>query len=136
MQFQFDATQVTPNTGKQLPIPVGVYRAMLVKSEIKPTANSAGIYIAAKFKVINGKYNGRSIYTNFNVQHQSEKAQEKGKGQFSALCHAVGILTIQDTSQLHNRPLNITVKDESWNSSGKRKRELRRPQRNLSVHRL
>ena len=67
MQFQFDATQVTPDAGRQLPISVGVYCAMLVKFEIKPTANGAGIYIAAEFKVIDGKYNGRSIYTNFNV---------------------------------------------------------------------
>lgn len=112
-QFVFDATQVQPDAGRQPPIPKGVYRAIMVNSEIKPTSNGSGMYIAAEFKVLGGAYDGRSIYSNFNIQNQSAKAQEIGQRQFSAVCHATGILHVQDTAQLHNRPLNISVKIEA-----------------------
>jgi hypothetical protein len=108
-QFNFDATQVKPDTGRPAPIPVGKYRAVVTNTEMKQTANGAGMYLATEFKIIGGEHDGHTVYTNFNVQNRSEKAQAIGQAQFSALCHAVGVLNVQDTSQLHNRPFEVTV---------------------------
>lgn len=112
-QFQFDATNVTPDSGRQPPVPKGNYRAMMVASEIKPTSNGTGYYIAGQFKLVGAPYDGHIIHHNFNVKNQSEKATEIGYAQLSAVMHAVGILNIQDTSQLHNRILEVSVKINS-----------------------
>lgn len=109
-QINFDASQVEPDTGRQLPIPAGEYRAMMIASDAKSTASGLGTYISTQFKIIGGEHDGHVVYHNFNWINPSEKAQEIGRRQLSAVCHAVGILQVPDTSVLHNRPMTLTLK--------------------------
>ena len=111
-QFSFDASQVAPDSGMLEPIPEGRYKISMVDSEIKTTRSGTGLILAAKFNVVGGENNGYSVYTNFNIKNDNPKAQQIGLSQLSAVCHAVGIMHMQDSSQLHNRVLEAYIKVE------------------------
>ena len=106
----FDATQVQPDTGQLDPIPAGWYNVMVDESDIKPTSDGAGARLAVRFNVIDGEFAGRKIYTGFNIRNANPVAQEIAFKQLSALAHAVGVLDVRDSQQLHGIPLKVRVK--------------------------
>lgn len=111
-QLNFNATQVEPQQAFQ-PIPAGWYTVMMTGSEMKPTKDKTGSYLACEFTVIDGQYAKRKLFTNLNLQNQNPVAVEIAQQQLSAICHAVGVLVVQDSQQLHGRPLMVKVKLEN-----------------------
>lgn len=108
--INFNANNVTPDEGRGDPLPTGWYNMMVISSELKPTRDTMGTILAIVSQVVDGQYAGRKVYGNFNMKNNSEKAQEIGHKQFSALCHAVRVLMVQDTAQVHNIPYKAKVK--------------------------
>lgn len=108
-QFQFDASQVAPQEGIE-PVPAGWYNAAVESSELKPTKDGSGAFLECVYVVLDGQYKGRKIYDRFNIRNNNAQAVEIGYRQLSALCHAVGVLQITDSSMLHNRPFKVKVK--------------------------
>jgi hypothetical protein len=106
--INFDATTVTPNAGFA-PVEKGKYTVIITKSEFKPTSNGAGKLINFHTTIQGGHNHGREIMFNLNWENQNAKAVEIGRGQFSAICHAVNVLRVQDTQQLHNIPFSLEV---------------------------
>jgi hypothetical protein len=114
-QLGFDARGVDPNLRPD-PIPAGWYKAMMDESEMKPTKNGDGAYLACRFVILEGQYQGRKVFTNLNLRNANAQAQEIAFKQLSAIAHAVNILQVGDSSQLHNIPMQIKLKirkDES-----------------------
>lgn len=109
MQQLFDATTVAPQES-MAPIPAGVYLAQVVESDERALKSGAGRCIALTFEVLQGPYARRKVWTQLNYKHTSADAERIGQAQLSALCHAAGVPRLQDTSQLHMRPINIRVK--------------------------
>lgn len=113
----FDASKVEPNSGFDL-IPPGDYDAVIVGSEMKQTSNGLGKYLKLEFQILGGQYQNRKLWENLNLfSHGANKETTEtiAKGNLSAICRAVGILTPKDSSDLHMKPLKISV--------GARKRE-------------
>lgn len=108
-QLNFDARAVAPDVGFDT-VPAGWYNVMADESEIKPTRQGDGAYLQVRFNVLDGQYAGRKLFSRFNIRNSNPTAQEIGFKQLSALAHAVGHLTIGDSSELHNRPLKVKVK--------------------------
>lgn len=108
-QLNFDARQVTPDVGFDT-VPAGWYNVMADESEIKPTRQGDGAYLQVRFNIVDGQYANRKLFARFNIRNSNPTAQEIGFKQLSALAHAVGHLTIGDSSELHNRPLKVKVK--------------------------
>lgn len=108
-QLNFDATQHTPDTGFET-IPAGWYNAMIDESELKPTRDGSGAYLQVRFNVMDGQYAGRKVFTRLNIRNMNPTAQEIAFKQLSAIAHAVGVLQVQDSAQLHGAPLKIKVK--------------------------
>lgn len=108
-QLNFDATRVAPEMGFDT-VPAGWYNAMIDQSEMKPTKDGAGAYLETRFNVIDGQYAGRKVFMRMNLRNASPVAQEIAYKQLSAVAHAVGILHVQDSSQLHGIPMKIKVK--------------------------
>ncbi len=112
--INFDATQVAPNAGFDT-VPVDWYKMMMDESERKPTKDGSGEYLWARFTILEGvlsgtRLQGRKVFKNFNLKNNSEEAVKIGRGELSALCHAVGVLQAADSSQLHNIPFWGRVK--------------------------
>jgi hypothetical protein len=108
-QMNFDATTVAPQQSFS-PIPAGVYPAQIVDSDLKPLKSGKGMGLSLTFEVLDGEFKGRKVFGNLNVQHDNAQAQEIAQAQLSALCHATGVIKLQDSSQLHNKPVRMRVK--------------------------
>lgn len=109
----FDANQVPPS-GDFSPIPEGKYEAMIVDSDMVNNASGNGAHLKLTFVVTQGECEGRNLWHRLNLQNPSEKAVQIARGQLSAICRAVGVMTPQDSTQLHNLPLIVNVKQEQY----------------------
>jgi hypothetical protein len=109
-QLNFDATQVQPNDGAFEAVPAGWYNVMIDESEIKPTKGGDGHYLQLRFNILDGQYVGQKLFARLNIHNASPVAQNIAYGQLSAIAHAVGVLQVADSSQLHGRPLKVRVK--------------------------
>ena len=107
--LNFDANAVQPDIPFE-PIPSGWYNAIIDESEMKPTRDGSGAYLALRFNILDGQYAGRKVFTRLNIRNQNPVAQDIAQKQLSSICHAVNILTLQDSSQLHALPMQIRVK--------------------------
>lgn len=107
--LNFDANVIQPDNSFD-PIPAGWYNAVIDESEMKPTRDGSGAYLALRFNIIDGQYAGRKVFTRLNLRNQNPVAQDIAQKQLSTICHAVNVLQIQDSSQLHALPLKIRVK--------------------------
>ena len=108
-QLNFDANTVDPNVGFD-PIPAGKYNAVIVDSEMKATKTGTGKFLELTFEVIDGEFKGRKVWSRLNINNPNEKAQKIAQAELRNICEAVNVMVIQESSQLHNRPLEITVK--------------------------
>jgi len=106
--YTFDATQVEPNAPREL-LPPGKYVAQIVKSEMKPT-NSGGEMLEIELDIIEGEFQNRKLWDRLNLVNTNPKAQEIALRTLSAICHATGKLAVQDSEELHFKPLMVTVK--------------------------
>lgn len=104
----FDATSVAPREDFS-PIPVGEYAAQIVDSDVKPTRNNTGHYAELTFEVTDGEFKGRRVWARLNLDNPNPKAVEIAQRELSAICHAVGVLQVNDTQQLHYKPMVIRV---------------------------
>lgn len=118
--LRFDATQVAPDTGMEA-LPAGWYNVMIVESEVKPTKDTTGLMLVMQYKVMDGQYANRLIFARFNIKNNNPVAQEIAYKQLSAVCHAVGVLQVEDSQLLHGKPFKVKVKvrkaDENYEAS-------------------
>ena len=109
---QFDATQVAPSTGERVLLPPGKYVGFLTGTEFKPTKKGDGVTLAYTFQVTDGEHAGVDLMGTLNWRNPSQDAQKIGRAEFSAICHAVGVMQPQDTEELHHRPMVVDVRVE------------------------
>lgn len=118
MFFRFDASTVEPQKPlDNSPIPAGTYTAHVIESDVKPLNSGNGTGLKLTLEILEGPFAKRRVWTSLNVQHTNPVAQTIGQQQLSALCHAVGVIRMTDTNQLHMKPLKIKVairKDEQY----------------------
>lgn len=113
--LQFDARTVQPAVALT-PVPEAWYKVVILKSNIKSTAKGDGGYLELQCNVIEGQYQGRTIYWNLNLFNPSQQAVEIAYKTLSAICHCVGQYQVADQNtpdnvvpMLHNVPLYIWV---------------------------
>ena len=103
----FDANDIPPRDFP--PVPVGEYLVQAVESDLRPTKDGTGKYLRFALEVMAGQYVGRRIFDNINLENASQTAVDFGRRRLSQICHAVGVLQVRDSEQLHNRPMLADV---------------------------
>jgi hypothetical protein len=106
--FSFDASSVAPQVTNGV-LPAGTYLAHITESDIRPLASGNGQGLKLTLEIIDGQHKGRRVWDNLNIQHSSETTQRIAQAQLSALCHAVNVIKLEDTSALHYKPVRIKV---------------------------
>lgn len=106
--LNFDATNVKP-LGDMEAIPAGTYTAIISASEAKPTKAGDGSYLELEFTVVEGDYKDRKVFTNLNIGNKNPVAVEIAYRALSSICHAVGVIQVADSSQLHHKPFALKV---------------------------
>ena len=105
----FNANNVEPSA-PMAPIPQDKYLVMIIDSEKKAIKDNKGEMLKLVFQVIDGQYKNRKVMTHLCLWHnQSDQCREIAQQNLSAICHAVGVLTPNDDSDLRNIPLVIDV---------------------------
>ncbi len=119
----FDARKVEPmDTFK--PIPAGKYVAAIVASEMKPTKSGNGSYLELQFQVLEGEYEGRLLWARLNLENPNKLAVKIARSELASICKAVGILTPNDSTELHDLPLQVTVKLKKRSDTGELTNEI------------
>jgi hypothetical protein len=120
----FNANQVEP-TGNFDPIPAGKYLAMITESELKPTKNGAGQYLQLTFQLLDGPHKGRLLWARLNLHNSNPTTVQIARAELSAICRAVGVMTPNDSVELHNLPLVITVRLKKRSDTGELGNEIK-----------
>lgn len=106
--INFDASQVAPSVAPEA-VPAGWYLCIMTASEMKPTKKNDGAYLETEYTIQSGEYHGRKLFDRMNLQNANQTAVQIAYETLSAICHAVGVIQVADSSQLHGRPLMVRV---------------------------
>ena len=120
----FDANQVEPSADFE-PIPAGKYLAVITESEMKPTKAGTGHFLQLTFQIIEGDYKNRLLWARLNLDNPNATAVQIARAELSAICRAVGIMTPNDSIELHNLPLIIHVKCKRRDDTGEITNEIK-----------
>ena len=88
-------------------LPAGQYVAMITEAELKPYKVSPRDYLLLTFQIIEGPYAGRFLWKQLNLNHPHPTIRSLASEELSSICRAVGLSTLQDYTELYNRPLMI-----------------------------
>lgn len=104
----FDAS-VVPEQQEFSALPEGQYVMIATASELKPTKSGTGEYLQFTLEVLDGPFKGRKIWDRMNIRNPNSTAVDIANRQLAAMCRAVGVIKPNDSAELHNRPLLVTV---------------------------
>jgi hypothetical protein len=120
----FDANRVEPSADYD-PLPAGKYLAVITESEMKPTKAGTGSYLQLTFEILDGQFKGRKVWARLNLANSNETTVKIAQAELSAICRAVGVLAPNDSVELHNLPLVITVKCKKRPDTGEISNEVK-----------
>lgn len=109
--LNFNAEHVDP-TPRFDPLPAGEYTVIITASELKFTKSGDGQYLELTLEVQGGEFAGRKLFDRLNIYNSNRQAVEIAQRQLSQICHAVGVLQVEDSEQLHFKPLVAIVRIE------------------------
>lgn len=120
--LSFNASTIEPSTPFEV-LPKGKYLAMIVASELKPTKQRNGEYLQLTVEIVDGATGkGRKIFDRLNIRNTNKQAEDIAQRQLSAICHAVGVIELNDSEQLHNIPMVIELGIEDNDEYGPQNR--------------
>lgn len=117
--YSFNARNVEPSKAREN-LPKGWYRCMVVGTDMKPTKKGNGSYIEITWKVLDGTFENRQVWTRLNVKNENAQAVEIAEKDLSAICHATGVLEFRRHEELRNHTalVYVTVKDDKNETAG------------------
>lgn len=107
--LNFNAADVDTKSDFE-PVPAGVYEMMIVDSEMKTTKRGDGQYLEIVIQILDEEYAGRRIWERLNLVNPNEKAVAIAHRQLAELCEAIGVMSIEDSVELHDIPFRAKIK--------------------------
>lgn len=104
----FDANTVQPGSVFEA-VPSGEYRVMIVDSAMEQTKNGTGQFLKLTLQILEGPHQGLTLFDRLNLVNSNPKAVEIAQRTLSAICHAIGVLQVTDSAQLHHKPMLAKV---------------------------
>lgn len=108
-ELNFDSTVVEPATGRFELLPVNDYLAVISESAMADNKKTKGKHLSVTWTVIEGDYKDRKVFSNLNLVNDNEQTVEIAQRELSAICRATGVLHPKDSSELHDKPVVISV---------------------------
>lgn len=109
--FQFDMTHTPPNSGggggswpaKGDP----GYLVQIVGDEFKPNSKGSGNMLIFELEGMEPDCRGMRAKHRLNLQHEKAETMRMANEELSAICHAIGVISGNDTRALWNRPFRV-----------------------------
>lgn len=108
--LNFDATSVAPRSGGFPVVPPGKYVVHIVNSERRPNSKNTGDLLYLELEILEGPEAGNMLREYLNLFHPSEQTVQIARGTLSAICHSVGVLAVNDSTDLHARRMIADVR--------------------------
>jgi hypothetical protein len=95
-------------------IPIGEYRAVVVKAPLTDTKAGTGNYLKMEIQIVSGPHKNGRVFHNLTMNNRNPKAVAMGRKDLTGLCNAIGLKVdeLTDTSQILNKPLRIKLGHE------------------------
>lgn len=122
--LNFNANQVEPSVQFD-PVPPGKYVAIITESQMKPTKSGSGSYLEIVFQIVDGQYKGRKLWARLNLDNPNQTTAKIAQAELSAICRATGVMTPKDSLELHNLPIQVTVRCRKRDDTGEVVNEVR-----------
>ncbi len=107
--MNFDANSVAPATTFEV-LPAGKYEVQIVQSEMKTTKDGHGSYLHLEMAILSGEHANRKLFDRLNLINNNQQAVEIAQRTLSAICHAIGVMNVDDSEKLHFKPMLVDVK--------------------------
>ena len=120
----FNANDVEPTSDFD-PVPAGKYLAVITESEVKDNKLGTGSYLQFTFQVIEGEFKSRFLWARLNLNNPNATAVKIARAELSAICRAVGVMAPNDSAELHDLPLVISVKCKKRADTGEITNEIK-----------
>jgi hypothetical protein len=106
------STEGVERTGTFQPLPQGDYPAVITMTEWKASKNNPDgpKYLELSITVIDGEYKGRKLTDRLNLNHPNAMTQKIAKGTLAAILDSIGLVAINNTAEICNKPLIVFVK--------------------------
>ena len=109
-QFSFDTNTVEKRENNYELLPAGWHTAQVTESEIVNLNSGNGQALKLTFEVLSDGYRNRKLWARLNVRHNNPKTEQIAQQQLRELCDSIGVVRMQDTVELHNKPVQVKVK--------------------------
>lgn len=105
-------TEGVERTGTFEPLPQGDYPVVITGAEFKaPKSNPTGPkYLELSMQVVDGEYKGRRLTDRLNLNHPNDMTRKIAKGTLAAILDSIGLVAINNTAEICNKPLLAYVK--------------------------
>ncbi|KAB1076684.1 DUF669 domain-containing protein [Methylobacterium soli] len=107
----FDPNEVPDDERSFEPMPAGDYNMQIVESDIAQT-KAGGDMLKLTLEVIDGPFANRKVWDNLNIRNSNAVAQGIAQRALADICAATGTGPIEDSEDLHFKPLVVTLKIE------------------------
>lgn len=110
-QFNFNTESAPKRESNYELLPAGWYVAQVTESDIVPLNSGMGQALKLTFEVLSDGYRNRKVWARLNIQHSGSPTAERiANEQLRELCESIGVVRMNDTVELHNKPVQIRVK--------------------------
>jgi hypothetical protein len=99
----------TTQSSNNGPKPAGDYTMQVVNSDMRDTKSGTGRYLWLEFDILDGPARGK-FWERLNLFNSNSKTVEIAERQLSAICNAVGLVSLDDSERLHMKPLRVQLK--------------------------
>lgn len=109
-QYNFDTNTVEKRDNNYELLPAGWYTAQVTESDIVNLNSGNGQALKLTLEVLSDGYRNRKLWARLNVRHNNPTAEKIAQQQLRELCDSIGVVRMQDTVELHNKPVQVKVK--------------------------
>lgn len=110
----FDANDYQP-MGEYTPIPAGDYKAVATAREWKTTKAGTGERLVFTWQIVEGEHKERILVVGLNLRNPNDTAVRIANSELSSICRACGVMNPNDSAELLNHPVILTVVVEERN---------------------
>ncbi len=87
----------------------GDYVVCITKSEFKATKAKTGHYLNLTLVIAEGQRKGSMMWTLLNLDNPNPVAVEMANKELNSICQACGLVSVEDSDELHGIPFGVTI---------------------------
>lgn len=99
---------IAPSTGAVV-LPKDWYTLVCTSDEVVDISDNRGRLLKQMWSVVDGPHKGAKIFVNLNLWHINEDTAKSAWSDIAAQMAALGMTQLNDTREMHNRPLRALV---------------------------